>query len=111
MAEEYPFDSYGGNPPHNEQDTSKEAAGAIRKHVTAIATNVLSLFSLHGGMTCDEVEIHSGLSHQTASARIRELVLAHYLEDSTLRRRVRSGRNAIVWRIRDPQKPVTPVTV
>jgi hypothetical protein len=51
------------------------------------------------GATCDEIEQSLGLVHQTASAEIRHLVLGGKLTNSGLRRRVRSGRTAIVWRV------------
>lgn len=50
-----------------------------------------------GGATCDEIEVALGLRHQTASARIRELVEAGKLVDSDERRPTRSGRDAVVW--------------
>lgn len=49
------------------------------------------------GMTCDEVERETGLSHQSASARIRELALMNRIFDSGARRVTRSGRRATVW--------------
>lgn len=48
-------------------------------------------------MTCDEVEIVTGLKHQTASARIRELALKGLIKDSGKRRLTRSGRKAVVY--------------
>lgn len=42
------------------------------------------------GATCDEIEVALGLPHQTASARVREMVLA--ATDDKLRGLVRSGR-------------------
>lgn len=49
------------------------------------------------GLTSEEVEQALGLRHQTASARIRELVQAGRVRDSGRRRQVRSGRWARVW--------------
>jgi hypothetical protein len=49
------------------------------------------------GATDDEIEIATGLSHQNASARRRELVLRGALKPSGLRRRTRTGRTAAVW--------------
>lgn len=51
----------------------------------------------HHGATCDEIERDLGLTHQTASARVNELVKAGRLVDSDERRKTRSGRNATVW--------------
>jgi hypothetical protein len=49
------------------------------------------------GATCDEVEAALGLSHQSASARLRELALKDRVVDSCGRRLTRLGRKAIVW--------------
>lgn len=50
------------------------------------------------GATCDEVESCLRMSHQTASARIRDLRGLGRLVDSGSRRKTRTGRSAIVWR-------------
>lgn len=50
------------------------------------------------GRTCDEVEEATGLLHQTASARVRELFQKGLIKDSGAKRDTRSGRSAIVWR-------------
>lgn len=49
------------------------------------------------GATDDEVEFVTGMIHQTASARRRELVLDGLVKDSGQRRDTRSGRKATVW--------------
>jgi DNA-binding Lrp family transcriptional regulator len=48
-------------------------------------------------MTCEEVGQMLNLSHQTASARIRDLSKDGNLIDSKARRTTKSGRNAVVW--------------
>lgn len=50
------------------------------------------------GCTCDEVETLLQFSHQTASARIRDLSKGGFLVDSGLRRKTRTGRSATVWK-------------
>jgi Fic family protein len=50
------------------------------------------------GLTCDEVEVLTGLKHQTASARIRELALLGVIQENG-KRPTRSGRNAVIWRL------------
>jgi hypothetical protein len=50
--------------------------------------------------TCDALEVATGLSHQTTSARIRGLVLRDRIIDSGYKQRTRSGRWAVVWRVR-----------
>jgi predicted transcriptional regulator len=95
--EEYPPQLYGGLPPHVDQDTSREAARAIKEDANTIRARIRELIGQSSGLTCDEVEMKTGLSHQTASARIRELALLGDIVDSSQRRPTRSGRKAIVW--------------
>lgn len=97
MTEQYPLHLYGGLPPHVNQDTSRDAARSIKDDANTIRANVRMLIAQSTGLTCDEVEMKTGLSHQTASARIRELALLGDIKDSAQRRPTRSGRKAIVW--------------
>ena len=50
------------------------------------------------GRTCEECEVDLGMRHQTASARIRELVVAGLLEDTKARRQNVTGRTARVYK-------------
>ena len=47
--------------------------------------------------TCDEI-MARGFSHQTVSATINWLMREGLIVDSGMRRKTRSGRDAIVWR-------------
>jgi hypothetical protein len=96
------YDLYGGTPPHSGGDTSRAAAESIRPHVSPLQALVLARIARRPrmGATCEEIEELTGLRHQTASARICELKERGRLEDSGLRRPTRSGRSAIVWRVR-----------
>ena len=53
------------------------------------------------GATCDELELLLGVSHQTASATLRDLQgrrgIQRAIVDSRARRPTRTGRPAIVW--------------
>lgn len=87
-------------PPHVAgSDTSLAAAEAIRPHAPRQQDLVLASIAARysEGMTCDEVEVALSLSHQTASARIRDLVKAGAIVDSGQRRKTRSGRKAAVY--------------
>jgi hypothetical protein len=93
-------------PPHNGTDTSQAAAVSVAEHLPRLEGLVMTaigpLYSdgtpkdIHGA-TCDEVEWHTGLSHQCASARINALARRRLIRDSGQRRPTRSGRKAIVW--------------
>ena len=91
------YDLYSGVPPHSDGDTSRQAAEEIQPHVSRLASDVLQYVLEHGGATCWEVEKGLKMSHQTASARIRELALKNQLVRSQLKRPTASGRAAVVW--------------
>lgn len=90
---------YPDTPGHNFRDTSKEAAERIAPKAPALRLRILGELQVRAsfGATCDELEQAFGLSHQTVSARLREMNLAKSIYDSEKRRPTRSGRNAIVW--------------
>ena len=81
------------------RDTSRAAAESVEQATPILRERVFVHISAAGvrGITCDEAEEELGLRHQTCGPRIRELCLAGRIEDSTLRRKTRSGRGAIVW--------------
>lgn len=99
-------------------DTSQAAAESIAPEASQLREFVFSHIerSRGGGMTCDEVEVEAAMSHQTTSARIRELAQKGRIIDSGRRRPTRSGRMAIVW-IETPEPlpavvvPIPEVTV
>lgn len=78
-------------------DTSEAAAGSVDA-ATLRAKALGHLLAAPDGLTSDELEAITGWLHQTASARLRELVLADLAWDSPDRRRTRSGRMATVRR-------------
>jgi len=92
---------YPDTPGYNFRDTSQQAAKQIKP--AALRLRLLAEMRLRGSMgaTCDELEQAMGLSHQTASARLREMNLKGQVVDSGERRPTRSGRAAIVWCARE----------
>lgn len=56
------------------------------------------------GMTCDQVEAAGEIIHQTASARITELVEKGYLVDTGQKRLTRTGHLARILRSTWPNK-------
>lgn len=97
MSRDYEF--FDGTPPHVGTDTSLEAAKSIRGDTSRLRSIVLRAIRARGprGATCDEIETELNMRHQTASARIRELVLAGHVVDSQQQRKTRSNRNAVVY--------------
>jgi hypothetical protein len=81
-------------------DTSAAAARALDVgELGRLEALVLGII-IDGPRTCDAVEAVSGLTHQTASARLRGLVLRDQIVDSGRRELTRSGRRAVVWRVK-----------
>jgi hypothetical protein len=83
-------------------DTSKAAAESMIVSAASLRGRILALiaeivWARGGGWTCDEVEIFTGLKHQTVSARIRELCQLNIIKDSGRRRKTRSNRDARVY--------------
>ena len=92
--------------PHCGVDTSRDAAESIKPQVNRLCSEVLwCLRNSQFGMTCDETECVLQLSHQTCSARFRDLasceppmiIKATLPDGSTVKRKTRSGRSAQVW--------------
>lgn len=80
--------------------TSKAAAEQAAAKAPSVREIILAVLRRRGlcGATDDELERELGLSHQTVSARRRELVQAGFViacGDST--RKTRHGRAATVW--------------
>jgi hypothetical protein len=90
---------YGGLPPFERSSpTSREAALSVVVLAVQVRQRVYDYVCLQGayGATSDEVEAALGIVHQSASARIRELVLDGALVENGERRRTRSRRFARV---------------
>ena len=92
--------------PHNGTETSRDAAESIKPHVNTLAAKVLHCIAgMPGGLTCEQVEQITGLKHQTASARIRDLatceppliVIGVDQDGNVIRRPTSSGRTARVY--------------
>ena len=81
------------------RDTSADALSSVAESVDKLRSIVLVMICERDaeGATCDEVEVALSMRHQTASARVNELMEAGKISDSGVRRRTRSGRKAIVW--------------
>jgi hypothetical protein len=95
----------GPMPPHVAAETSREAAESVRDHVNRLRGMVLEAFRAAGaaGLTCDEMEVVTGLSHQCGSPRMIEcgkagwIVQARDGDGKPIKRRTRSRRFAFVW--------------
>jgi hypothetical protein len=81
-------------------ETSAAAAESIAAGELARLEAVVFAVIKAQPRTCDAVEAVTGLAHQTASARIRGLVLRDRLVDSGARAQTRRGRSAVVWQVK-----------
>lgn len=77
--------------------TSAEAWKDIQAKIPALHARILRSVTAAGGLTDDEIEKATGLSHQNVSARTSEMRTAGILRDSGVRRFTRNGRKAAVW--------------
>jgi hypothetical protein len=84
---------------------SMEANRSIAHRKGSDCALILSNLKMKQG-TCDELERRVGLSHQTCSARLRDLFLEGAIVRTGTRRPTESGRMAAVWKI--APKPLEP---
>lgn len=84
--------------------SSKMALDDARPKIPSKRDQVLAWYRTRGahGATCDELELITGMTHQTASARVHELMrlgklVASEADGKTIRRPTRSGSKATVW--------------
>ena len=90
--------------PYSNRTTSKGAAESVRGVRPCLVEKVfLAIRKGRGrgkpGATCDEVELSLVASHQSTSSAIRTLALHGRILDSRKRRKTRTGRPAIVWKV------------
>jgi len=94
------YGSQGDVPYEVQSATSAAAAATLHDtELSRLEARVLAVVS-KCPRTCDAIETVTGLSHQTVSARLRGLVLREHIEDSGQKARTRSGRWAVVWKVR-----------
>ena len=79
--------------------TSRESRDTLNKHKNKYRQQIYDFIKEHAGATCDEIETGLKMRHETTSGIIRFLVLDRLLKDSGEKRKTRTGRRAIIWRI------------
>lgn len=85
----------------NARDTSRAAARAKEPRSGTQKRMIYDLISEHNGLTDDEIEIMTGLTHQSASSSRNALMNDGFVIKTDERRRTRQGEKAIVWRVVD----------
>ena len=103
MIEPHQYNLFDGAPPHARHSTTSEAAAeSIKPNVGKLQRMVLDVVAnAPDGLTREEIELATGLKHQTGSARVRELFLLGLLTTKvdpktgkSLRRPTSTGRSA-----------------
>jgi hypothetical protein len=85
--------------PQKQKPLGRGKAGLLRSRVLDfIDRNCFPALGANGGVICEEVEKALNLTHQSASARINELMHAGYIFDSDKKRVASTGRKQTVWR-------------
>jgi len=90
----------GTIPTQEHIDTSHDSRDALKKKRSKYRLSIYEYIEATKGATCDEIEVALCIRHQTASCFIRFMTQEGLLEATAERRITRSGRNAIVWKIR-----------
>ena len=84
-------------PFQNHSATSKEAARSIAGKIGPMEREILMLFASAPGMGFTDDELIDRLGTQSARPRRIYLTRMGVLMDSSLTRKTRSGRRAVVW--------------
>jgi len=94
-----PYEHYDGSPPHEDVDTSREAAERARVFVATAQERVYACYIAAGrdGCTDDEINAATDMALNTIRPRRRELEDDRRVVRTERRRRTRSGRRAIVF--------------
>ena len=98
-SKQYGLGLYGGLPPHQRVDTSREAAISMLPHVGAQQTKVLEFLEARGerGATDEEIEHGIGMLRQGVCGRRNELVKRYLVKFSGKYRTASTGRRVRVW--------------
>lgn len=88
---------HGGNP------QSEAAHDFIMEHKSHVARRILTVLKTKGAATCDEVEVITGMKHQTVSARMSELKRDGYIVPTGEHRLTRGKCSAGVYKVCEDQ--------
>lgn len=94
------FTLYPNIPGSKAPGTSEEAADSMRDSAPTLRAKALEVLRKCGGATADEVAWTLDKSVLAIRPRITELSKMGLIQDAGYRRRNKSGRNAVVWRVK-----------
>ena len=101
-----PIFNYSTAPYVSGSETSFDAGEAIKPNINRLCRIVLDAIEASPeGLTCDQTEVITGISHQTCSPRFKALkdctpqeIIPRRLPDGSIdKRKTRSGRKAVVY--------------
>ena len=90
---------YPNSPGYKDNDTSREAAESVAYDSETLRAAVYSALKTKGAMTADEAAEYLGQHFLSIRPRITELKAKGKIQDSGVRRKNLSGKNAKVWEI------------
>ena len=89
-----------GAPYQRHSQTSKQAAKEINPHLNGLQTKVLDLLAGQpAGLTDEQMQIVLGMNPSTQRPRRIELMKLGLITEAGTRK-TRSGRNAVIWRMK-----------
>jgi len=91
-------------PGWQEDDTSLEAAEAMEIPARGLRLMLLRRLLAMGPKSSDELEIITGLTHQTCAPRLTEMKHYGWIYDTGITSRRRYGRRAHVWGVSEVGK-------
>ena len=109
---DYPPDLYGGTPPHEDPDTSQEAAELIRGSAASLRDQVRRYIDQQGpdGATDEEIQLALHMAGNTERPRRRELEDLGLICRAGDTRLTTAHRRADVWvRAPDPTAPLVQI--
>lgn len=90
---------YPANAPATSQEAAEWMKGSVASLVGQVFLCILTAARSGAvGLTTDAIEVRLGRSHQTVSPRVTDLRDKGWITESGIKRKTRSGRNAVVWK-------------
>jgi hypothetical protein len=100
------YKHYGGFPPHQDTDTSIEAASEILRDAGTLRARVDRYLECcyPAGATDEDIQLYLQMNPSTERPRRIELQQMGLVVDSGERAKTKSGRNAIVWKVQKVER-------
>lgn len=100
MSHQLDLLTYPAQPGHKSPGPSQEAAVAMKPSAATLRQNCLDMLCCVNDATADDVASFLRQSVLSIRPRFSELLAMGLIEDTGIRRKNASGRNATVWRVK-----------